>query len=80
MTAVDLTGLVSALRLMCATFAESHPMFVFSICVSKLIDDSSGRISFRFSQVLTKIYLRNSTPCFIFYYYCAPGHYAMMMS
>jgi len=40
---------------LCATFAESRPMFAFSVFVRVFRDESSGRKSFRFPQVLIKI-------------------------
>jgi len=40
---------------LCATFAESRPMFVFSTLVSKFFNESSSRKYFKFPHVLTKI-------------------------
>ena len=43
---------------LCATLAESRPMFIFSIFfLWEFIDESSGKKSFRFPQVLIKILL-----------------------
>jgi len=70
MTVVDGFLLCVWSNWLCATSAESHPVFVFSIFVKVFLVDFSGRKYFRFTQVFITILSSALNICFHILFHC----------